>query len=118
MKQRKIMNAYAGLEALAKNTELSEKEQWQLYQLRKILRPHFDFQAEREEAMREKYSDYIGSDGQIAPEKRADWMNDLNELLNMDVDVEIDEKPQIRFVKGVNLMIAEPLEDFVDFIQM
>lgn len=116
MKQGKIINAYAGLEELAKNNNLNEQEQWKLYNLRKQLRQYAEFQIERENAIRDKYKEYAEGDGELVGDKADEYINDMNELLNMDVDIDINEKPQIRFVKGVTLINAEPLEDFIDFI--
>lgn len=117
MKQSKIIDAYNAIEMLSKNTELNEQEQWRLYQVRKLLRPHIEFQLEREDALKEKYKDYIDNEGKIAVEKAMEWNHDINKLMNMDVDINVTDKPIIRFVKGVTCIVAEALDDFVEFIE-
>lgn len=114
MKQYKIVNAYKQMELLADIKDLSEKEQWDLYQLRKTLKSHYEFQGEREQAIREKFNDFADDNGDIHDQHAKDFLNDLSELNNMEIDIKFI-KPQIRLVKGISFKTAEELEDFIEF---
>ena len=117
MTQKKLIKAYQIMESLALVNDLSAKEQWNIYELRKRIRPHFDFQIERENAIREKYSEYADGDGELVGDKADEFVGEINDLLNMEVDFQIENKPKIRFVKGINFITAESLEDFIEFVQ-
>lgn len=116
MKQSKIINSYKVMESLADIQDLSEQEQWAIYQLRKMLRSHFEFQLEREEALREKYREFADEAGHLKGEKADEYINSLNDIGNMDIELKEFEKPKIRLVKGITFMTAESLEDFIEFI--
>lgn len=116
MTQSKLIKAYKAMESLALVDELTAKEQWEIYNVRKKIRPHYEFQIERENAIREKYAEYADGDGELVGDKAEEFINEINELLNMEVDMESDKKPQIRFVKGINFITAESLEDFIEFV--
>ena len=116
MKQINIVNTYRIIEPLSTNTELNEKEQWALYQLRKKLRHFVEFQNEREEVIRSKYAEFADQDGMIRGEQADAYFKDIKELNEMDVELEEFEKPIIRMVKGIPFTVAESLEDFIEFI--
>ena len=116
MKQFKIQNAYRTLEILTDNEFLTEEEQWELYKLRKFLRPHIDFQNEREDAVREKYSDSIDEEGNILGEPAKQFLQDMHAISNLDIEIEAFDKPKIKMVKGINFKTIEPLEDFIEFL--
>lgn len=117
MKQYKIINAYQILEKLSENENLTDFDQWEIYKLRKFLRPHFDFQSEREDSIRQKFKDDIDEQGNIHGEKAAAFLKDMQELSNMDIEIEERTKPQIKLVKGITCKIIEPLEDFIEFTE-
>ena len=114
MKQAKIIKAYKDMEELASNTHLSDMEQWDLYQLRKVLRPHYGFQQEREDAIREKYAEYIDEQGNIKGEPAQRFIKEFNDLGDMEVEMEEFTKPRIRNA-GINFKTMEALEDFIEF---
>jgi len=116
MKQIKIANAYRQLETFADIQDLSQQEQWSIYQLRKTLRPHFEFQTEREEVIRSKYRKFADEEGVIRDNKADEFVNEMNELNNMEIELEEFTRPQIRMVKGISFLMAEELEDFIEFI--
>ena len=116
MKQLKIIDSYKLMETLADIQDLSQKEQWNIYQLRKTLRPHFDFQVEREDAIRDKYRVFADADGNLEDEKATEFVNELNELNNMEIELKEFTRPKIRMVKGISFLTAENLEDFIEFI--
>lgn len=114
MKQSKIIKAYKDMEELAGNTNLTDSEQWDLYQLRKILRPHYEFQQEREAVIRERYVKDVDENGNLRGEKAKAFMKDFEDLGNMEADVAEFKKPLIRNA-GVNFKTMEALEDFIEF---
>lgn len=117
MKQSKIIKSYQLMESLASVQELNTDEQWSIYQLRKTLRPHYDFQAEREEAIRQKYLPVANENGDLPNEEATKFLKELEELGNMEIDMPEIIKPKIRLVKGLSFVTAEQLEDFIEFIR-
>jgi len=117
MKQGKIVQAYKLMEELAPNKELNEQEQWDLYQLRKNLKKHWEFQEEREEALRSKYVEFVDDKGMVTGEIANAFTRELNTLGDMDIELESFDKPKIRFVKGIPFTTAEALEDFIEFVK-
>ena len=115
MKQYMIIQAYNATEKLSE-CDLTEKEQWEIYKLRKFLRPHFEFQQEREEEIKKKYSSYVDSDGKVNSDKAQDVINDLNNISNLDVELDEYKKITIKMTKGITCKIIESLEDFIEFI--
>lgn len=115
MKQIKIIRAYQTIESLANVRDLDPKEQWSLYQLRKQLRSFYEFQEEREDAIREKYQEFADESGTLTGEKADEYLKELADINNMEQELDL-EKIQIRLVNGINFMTAEQLEDFIEFI--
>ena len=117
MKQYQIINAYKSLEILSDNEHLTDFDQWKIYKLRKLLRPHIEFQQERESAIQEKYQAFADDKGILKDEKAQEYMKELQELSQLTVDVEPFTKPEIKVSKGMTLKIIEPLEDFIEFTE-
>lgn len=115
MKQSKVFNAYLATESLKKNLNFTNKEHWELYKLRKMLKPRYDFQAERETEVRNKYKDFITPDGYILPPNAEKFAKDLMDIQEIDIDIGNIEKIHLRIVEGVTAEIMESLEDFVEF---
>ena len=115
MKQSKIIEAYNAAMTLSE-CPISEVEQWSIYKLRKALRPHFDFQLEREDALREKYQDYIDEEGRITGVEAQKFFKDMKEIGNLDIELEKIDKPKIMLTHGITCKIIEQLEDFVEFV--
>lgn len=116
MKQTDIMKAYKLLESLADNQALNKMDQWNLYKLRLILRPHFDFQVEQENIIQQKYIELADELGNLSGEPAKQYMEEINAVGNLDVEMDEFEKPQIRMVDGITFKIIEPLEEFVEFL--
>ena len=118
MKQYKLIKAYKATETLSRNDKLPASTLWGLYNLRKKLFPHWEFQSEREEAMKKKYTQYADAEGNIRGEYYTDFVAELTELAEMDKDVEIGDK--MKFVVkddiGLTVDMMESLEDFVEFV--
>ena len=116
MKLFKIINAFQTLEILSENEYLSEKELWEIYKLRKILKTHVEFEQEREGAIREKYLPLADAEGMLSPADAKAYTQEMQSVVNLDVEIEDYKKPEIKFVKGMNCKITEPLEDFIEFL--
>ena len=117
MKQYKIINAYKMLETLSDNENLTEFDQWSIYKIRKILRPHIEFQEEREQSIRDKYIPYADKDGIISGEHYVSFMQEMQKLAQMDVEIEPYIKPRIKLTKGITYKTIEPLEEFIEFVE-
>ena len=115
MKQFQIINAYQTLETLAENEFLTELDQWAVYKVRKMLKHHIEFQNERETSIREKFMEYTDENGNLQGDKAKEYLEDIQKLNNLDVELEEFEKPKIKLVKGITCKIMEPLEDFIEF---
>lgn len=115
MKQIQLVNAYRDLEKLSENENLSDFNQWEIYKLRKLLRPHIDFQNERENAILEKYRPYADAEGNLDSEKSAEYIKEIKSLAQMEIEIESFVKPEIKIVKGMTCKTMEPLEDFIEF---
>lgn len=117
MKQYQILNAYKNIEKLSENENLTDLDQWKIYKLRKVLRPHIEFQEEREQTILEKYRPYANKDGMLEGEKMQEYVNEIQNILQLDVDVTSFVKPVIRLVKGITCIQIEQLEDFIEFTE-
>ena len=117
MKQFEIINAYKTLEILADNEHLSKKDQWLLYKVRKLLRPHAEFQEEQENNIREKYIEFADERGNLPQDKSKEFIKDMQELNMLDKDIDEFEKIRIPIVDGINFKLMEPLEKFIEFTE-
>ncbi len=116
MKQSTIILAYKTLENLVDNEHFTKAEQWEFYKVRKALRPHFDFQIEQENKLRDKFMDFADKDGNLPSDKTIEFMQGLNEIGSLDVEVQEIDKPKIPMVEGMTFKQIEPLEDFIEFL--
>ena len=101
MKQYQIINAYKNLEALSENERLTDFDQWNIYKLRKILKPHIEFQAERENALLDKYRQYANDKGILEGEAMQNYIKDLQELSQLDAEIEQFTKPKIKITQDI-----------------
>ena len=115
MKQLQIVNAYNKMESLADNKNLSKESQWALYKLRKDLKPHFDFQVEQEENLRDKYLPFADERQMLPPDKTQEYVKELDEIGNLEIDMGAFEKARIPLVDGISFKTMEDLEDFIEF---
>lgn len=116
MKQYKIVNAYNALYALSEASGINKKEQWEIYRLRNILKPHFEFHTEQENKVREKYGEYADDAGNLSGEYADNFVKEMQEVNDIDVELDGFIKPQIRMTEGITLKISDPLDGFVDFL--
>ena len=114
MKQLKIIQAYKEMEKLADNQNISDETQWEIFKLRKIMKPHVEFQQEREEAIKSKYIKQADESGKIYGDVLQKYAKELNDLNDMDVEIDSFVKPSVPHT-GLNFLTMEKLEDFMDF---
>ena len=95
VKQSKIVKAYRALAALAE-TDIPLRASYQIFLLKKILEPHYLFQAEKEKKMLDGLGGIVNKDGAIKF-KQADAVNKFKNTIKElgDIDVEIDFEPVI-----------------------
>ena len=115
MKQYLINNALIATEQLALNENLTKQDQWNIYKIRKILRPYKEFYDERISALQQKYVKYADEEGRISGEPFAEFTKELEELNNFNVELEQFDRPEIQVVDGISYKIMEPLEEFIEF---
>ena len=116
MKQFKLIQAYKATEALSSSDKLDTATLWDIYALRKVLLPHWEFQLEREKALQAKYAEFADEQGKISGQHYVDYLNDLEELSNLDKDLEVTKvKIKLQDGMGVTVHMMEALEDFVEF---
>ena len=114
MKQYKIIQLYNATEKLAGIEGFTPNEQWQIYTLRKALRPHIEFQQEREKALAEKYTPYADENGTLKGEPFKNYAKEKAELNNLDVECEY-ERIALPLLKGITFQDIEALEDIIEF---
>lgn len=115
MKLNKIIKAYKEMEKLASNKGLTDQTQWDIYQLRKALRSHYEFQQERENALVEKYREFADENGNITGKPYLNYLKELKDLMEMDVEVDAYVIPTVPNV-GIDFLVMEQLEDFINFV--
>ena len=117
MKQYKLIRAYKATEELSRNDKLSANTLWSLYNLRKMLAPHWEFQNEREESLRNKYAEFADEQGRLVGEHYNNFIKDLAEIAEMDKDIGDFEKVKITLQDNLGLTIEkmEALDEFVEF---
>ena len=116
MKQFTFINAYKALEQIADNANLTKKDQWNLYKLRVMLRPHVEFQEEQERIVRGKYAEYADENGILTGEKAAEFAKEMQSIVDTEIEYEPVEKIRIEMVDGITFKTIEALEEFIEFL--
>ena len=114
MKQIDILNAYKELESLAQIEGYKQREQWELYKLRKQLRSGFEFYSEREQLIADKYRPLADDKGVITGQAYLDYLKEMKELDELEFDGQIS-KITLPLVEGINFLTVEKLENFIEF---
>lgn len=116
MKQSDIIKAYKATETLAEIKNLPTDTFWNIFELRRALKPHVDFQEEREIAINEKYVPFADENGTITGQHYLDYLKDLNELANFEKDISFD-KFDFTYTEdmGINIHLVENLAEFINF---
>lgn len=120
MKQYKIVRAHEATESLSKCENLNVDTLWAIYQLRKKLYPHVEFQLERDKALKEKYSEFADEEGMIRGKPYNDFLSEKEKLANLEVeDIDLSEKIKIKLQDGIGITVQmmEDLEDFIEFVK-
>ena len=116
MKQIEIINAYKTLEELAANANLTKFEQWGLFKIRKMLKPHIDFQMEQENRVRESFREYADAEGNLHDADADRFVEEMKSIGEMEIEMEEYERPKVKMTDGITFKIIEPLEAFVEFL--
>ena len=114
MKQYQIIQAYNAMETLADNNNLTKEDQWKIFNLRKSLRPHIEFQQERDKALSDKYTPFADDQGILRGNKYLEYLKEKEDLQNMEVECSFD-KVKMQLYDGINFKIIEQLEEFIEF---
>ena len=115
MKQVKIVKAYEITNILANSHELTKDQQWDIFCLRKILRPHAEFQEEQKAVIDEKYLQQADENGRVFGKVALEYNRELRELDNMEKDLGEILKIRIPMIDGINSAEMEAVEDFIEF---
>lgn len=118
MKQIEAVRAYKVLKGLG-NEKMSMETAYKLFRQRKALKPAYEFQAEREKAIMEKYKAKPDRNGMFRtedPEDLAQLQNDLKELAEMESDLKV-EPVVIENAEGMRISPdeMEALENVIEF---
>lgn len=114
IKQAQIISAYNAAEKISETARLSDSSLWELYHLRKVLREHSEFQTERENALRQKYTKFANEDGMISGDPYKAYLKELSELAGLEKEIDIG-KFNIHVTEGMTIAQMEALEPFVEF---
>ena len=119
MKQYKLIKAYKATESLSHNDKLSTATLWGIYSLRKKLFPHWEFQTEREEDLKKKYSAYADENGNLTGEHYKEFINELSEVAEMEKEVDTDNPIEFVLEDGIGITVEtmEALDPFVRFVR-
>ena len=115
MEHGRIIMAFQATNLLANSHELTETEHWNVYCLRKKMKEHVEFQAERETQLEEKYRQYADENGVLRGEKAREYREELDEISRLDVEIETGKKFRIPMINGMTCAEMEALEDFIEF---
>ena len=113
MKLSTIIQGFRATEELA-DKNFTNEEQWQIYNLRKVLRSHVEFYKERENNINAQYIKFADSNGVLSGEKFIEYQNKKKELDDMETSV--DYQPiELPVIDGINFKTMEALENFITF---
>ena len=115
MKQSKIMSAYCATNILANSHELSKDQHWDIFCLRRNLKPHVEFYNEQSEAIDQKYLKLADENGKVFGKDAIAYRRELEELDNMEKDLGEIRKIRIPMIDGINSAEMEAVEDFIEF---
>lgn len=118
IKQGKIIKAYNATEKFSKDESISLEIKWKLYNMRRIMRPFYEFQSEQEVNIRNKYIQYADEKGNISGKPYTNFLSELEALSALDMDFDMPEKFSIILTDKSCFTVQdmEALEDFVDFV--
>jgi len=125
MKHSQIVKAYLALDRMSSN-EMPLALGYQLFKIRKLLKPQWDFQREHLATMLKKYNPTELMDGTYKfktpeeGEKCAIELNaELEKMNNMDVELADFKRPTIHLDTDIKISIEDidALSDFVNFVE-
>ena len=117
----KILEAYQ-LVMRMRGTRMRMNVSRGLFDLKRLLQPHFEFYAEEEEKIISSYGGKVAEDGTGTiliddPEKKAQCTKERMELMQTEVEVKIEKKPVIHDadLQEISWGEMEILEPYFDF---
>lgn len=123
MKHSDIIKAYAALGRLS-NTEIPLSISYKLFKIRKLLKPQWDFQNERVDAILSRYETKCQADGSLkfknvkeAQKCAGELDKTIKEINDMEIDLADMKKPIIKLDSDIRISMEdiEALSDFVIF---
>ena len=111
-----IVVAYKKIEDLSDIKDYHAKEQWAIYKLRQKLKPSVTFFEEQSKKISDKYREFADNEGIISGEPYKKYATEIEELRKTEADIDI-EKITLPFVDGITFIIAEELENFIEFTE-
>lgn len=123
MKHSDIIKAYAALGRLS-STEIPLSISYKLFKLRKLLKPQWDFQNERVDAILSRYETKCQMDGSLkfknakeAQKCAGELDKTIEEINDMEIDLADIKKPIIKLDSDIRISMEdiEALSDFVIF---
>lgn len=124
MKQKDIITAYQAIMSFSANEKnkknASLKLNYGLFKIRKMLEPHYEFQGEQEKKIFQELNPVRTDDGNLdfgTSEKRDTFIQKMQELTDMEVDLGEFVKPVVSLNEDVTFTLDEiqALEEFIDF---
>lgn len=118
MKQSKIIEAYKATNRIKDLKDIPNDIAYTFYKIRKLLQPQWDFQLERENALKEKYG-FTFEEGKVKFNSQQDAIEcdkEMFDLANMDIELSI-EKQTLKITDRPLLTVSEmeSLEDFLNY---
>lgn len=116
VKQSEIIKAYNAASAISESAKLKDIDLWRLFNLRKTLLPHFEFQQEREDAIRQKYVPLADENGMLTGDAYKDFLGNMKEVGELEQEINI-MRFKIPTAEGMTVPQMEALDPFVEFTE-
>lgn len=125
MKQVQIIRAYKAISSIEQQ-KLPLSVSHKLWGLKRILQPHWEFQAEKESEIVNSFNPIPKPDGsigfesdEVAAKCKAEFDRAVNEIADLDVDLGDFNKIVLHFDDKLDLSVADidALSEFVDFVE-
>lgn len=116
IKQSEIIKAYNAASAISETVKLKDMDLWRLFNLRKTLLPYFEFQQEREDAIRGKYAPLADENGMITGDTYKAFLDDMKEAGDFEQEIDV-VRFKITTAEGMTVPQMEALDPFVEFTE-
>ncbi len=125
MKQYKIIRAYKTLSELSQQ-KVPLSVSHKLWTVSRMLKPHWDFQTEKEMEIIKKYNPNVSADGTIdfgneetAKKCKEEFEKVAAEMADLDVDLGDYKKVVLHFDDKLEMSVEDmdALSEFIDFVE-